>query len=210
MVTPKAETCPQCGNKTLMIIAGAKRPSCSLCNYIQPDKNEPPPPPFQGHMAGRRKIKRKRVIHVSTYLWRLLILVGLYGGYHYVMNQESEDLEGFRALERSYNTVTRMITADALKTAESRTRLQLLIKREKTVVSHLPVSPCLNPPRSYLAHVYGIFENGLANNQYDFKNNRRVLSLSSKFVNGVMECKDTYAPHQFTLLKLHTNYPDGR
>lgn len=161
-------------------------------------------------MAGRRKIKRKKVIHVSTYLWRLLILVGVYGGYHYLMNQESEDLEGFRALERSYNKVTRMITADALKTADSRAQLKMLIKREKVVVSHLPVSACLNSPRSYLAHVYGVFEKGLVNNQYDFKNNRQVLSLSSKFINGAMECKENHAPHQFSLLKLHTNYPDGR
>jgi hypothetical protein len=193
-----------------MILAGAKRPSCNLCHYIQPDKNAPPPPPFQGFTTGQRKFKRKKVIQVSTYLWRLLILVGIYGGYHYLMNQEAPDLEGFRALERSYNKVTRMITADALKSESSRSRLRLLIKREQAVVARIPVSPCLNPPRSYLTHVYGVFETGIENNDYAFKNNRKVLSLSTKFVNEMIACKEQLAPQQFTLLKLYTGYPDRK
>lgn len=189
-----------------MTLPGAKRKSCTLCQYIPPAADAPPAP-FQGYNLDRSKHKRKIKINLSSHLLSIVILLGAYFAYQYV-NQEPEELEGMRAMEQSYNKVTRLITAEALSSPPNRANLRKLIKREKAVISHLRVSPCLLSPRTYLTNLYTVFDKSLGKSSYDFKNSRRVISISSKFVNGASECKDAYDPNQYSALKLYSNYPD--
>jgi len=207
----KAETCPQCGNETLMILPGAKRKSCSLCHFIQPEEPDDTPESkhFQGYVVDRSKFKRKKSLNLTTPILILLLIVAAYTAYQY-FNQESEELEGLRAMERSYHKVTRLITSEALETPARRANLRKLIKRERGVISHLKVSPCLNHPQIYLSNLYTIFDKGLAKSHFDFKNSRRVISISSKFVNGASACKETYAPNQFSSLQLFSNFPEQK
>lgn len=206
-----AETCPQCGHQTLSILPGAKRKSCTLCFYMaspeEDDEGAVGNIPFQAHAIDRSAFKRKKSIHLSSLLVPLLLVTGAYGVYQY-LNSEPAELEGLRALERSYQKITRMITAEALATPESRAQLRKLIRREKGVVAHMHVSPCLNNPRIYLTNLYGIFEKGMATSIPDFKHSRRVISISSKFVNGTAECKETHAPDQFSTLQLYSDFPE--
>ncbi len=204
----QAEKCPQCGHDTLMTLPGAKRKSCTLCHFIPPNEQDTSAPaPFQGHMVDRSKHKRKKTLNLSSHLGSVFLLLCAYGAYQYV-NQEPKELEGMRAMERSYHKVTRLITQDALASASSRANLHRLIKREKAVVLHLPVSPCLKNPRIYLSNLYTIFEKGLENSSYNFGKNRRVISISSKFVEGASECIETHAPTQFTSLQIFADFPE--
>jgi len=203
----KAETCPECGNESLSILPGAKRASCTLCHYSPPNKGEPIDAPFQGFAVDRRQWKRNKSINLSPVLLILLVLVGGYFGYQ-KLSYEPEELDGLRALERSYRRVNRMITAEALQTTDSQDNLRHLIQRENAVVSHLNVSSCLNAPRIYLSNVYGLFDKNLANHKPNFRRNHQVISLSSKFVNGAMKCRDNFAPNQHTSLRLYTDYPE--
>jgi hypothetical protein len=135
------------------------------------------------------------------------LLLCAYGAYQY-FNQEPKELEGIRTLERSYHKVTRLITQEALVSPSSRANLRRLIKREKAVIIHLPVSPCLNNPRIYLSNLYTIFEKGLAHSNYNFGKNRRVIAISSKFVDGASECIETHAPTQFSSLQIFADFPE--
>ncbi|MGE3728693.1 MAG: hypothetical protein AB7I41_24295 [Candidatus Sericytochromatia bacterium] len=207
----QAETCPQCGNETLTILPGAKRKSCSLCHYIQPEEPDDSPESrhFQGYTIDRSKFKRKKKLNLSSPILTLLLMFAAYTAYQY-FNQEPEELEGLRSLERSYHKVTRLITPEALASSTSRAKLRVIIKREKAVVLHLRVSTCLNHPKIYLSNLYTIFDKGLAKPHFDFKHSRRVISISSKFVNGASACKETYAPNQFSTLQLYSDFPETK
>ncbi|MBT9546797.1 MAG: hypothetical protein IV090_15520 [Candidatus Sericytochromatia bacterium] len=204
----QAEKCPQCGHDTLMTLPGAKRKSCTLCHFIPPtEQDSSVPAPFQGHTVDRSKHKRKKTLNLSSHLVSVFLLLCAYGAYQYV-NQEPKELEGMRAMERSYNKVTRLITKEALESPANRANLRKLIKREKAVILHLPVSPCLNNPRIYLSNLYTIFEKGLVHSSYNFGKNRRVIAISSKFVEGAAECIETHAPTQFSSLQIFSDFPE--
>lgn len=202
----KAETCPQCGNETLSILPGAKRATCSLCHFSPPDKDAPVTPPFQGHVHDRSAFRRKKSINLSTPLLLLLLVVAGYFGYQ-SWNQEPEELVGFRTLERSYAKVNHLITAEALKTADSRAQLRHKIRREKAVIAHMQVSTCLNHPRVYLTNAYGMILKSLEKEHTYINNIRQVIALSSKYINGALECREKFAPDQYTSLQLYADYP---
>ncbi len=126
------------------------------------------------------------------------------------LQQEPPGLKGFSAMEQSYHKVTRLLSRKVPAAALERKKLRWQIKREQVVVLHTEVSPCLTVPQDWLTNLYAIFEKEMESGQFNFKNNRRILSVSSKFVNSALECLDNYAPGQDTELKLFTHFADNR
>lgn len=204
----QAEKCPQCGHESLGLLPGARRKSCTLCNYVEPETEDPDTLPFQGYTVERTLYKRRNPLHLSSLLIMALMLLGFYLAFQ-LLNQEPEELTGLRSLERSYQKITRMITPASLQSPQRRAKLRHQIQREKAVIRHLQVSPCLQNPRSYLSNLYTVFEKGLAKPKFNFKSSRRIISISSKFVNGALECKEKFAPHQYSALQLYSDYPDS-
>lgn len=204
----KAEKCPQCGHDSLSMLPKARRKSCSLCNYVEPESENIDLIPFQGYTGERISYKRhKPRIHLSSLLFIALMLLGFCLTFQ-ILTREPEEILGLRKLEHSYLKTTRMITTEVLQSSHRRTKLKHQIQREKAVIRYLQVSSCLQNPRSYLVNLYTVFEKGLANPQFNFKRSRRIVNMSARFVNEALACKENFAPHQYSNLEIYTNYPD--
>ena len=111
-------------------------------------------------------------------------------------------------MEQSYHKVSRLLTHKLPAEALERKRLRWQLKRERVVIRHLDVSPCLELPRDWLVNLYALFEKEMETERFNFKNNRQILSVSSKFINTALECRDSFAPGQDTSLQLFTRFAD--